>query len=364
MTTSLVRTATATRERVERQDIKITNGSLAEFGDSLILRGVIWAPNLIDILVDSYQREDMERDDIFEALRDGGTVPDVELGMRGNKVSSKGDTYWLCNEVYVIDGLQRISAAKRVLELHPEVPLRIGATIHFNTTEEWEKARFEILNMKRAKVAPNIILRNRRDKSRSLLTIYGLGHTDKEFALYGRISWQQSRTRNELVTARTMVRSMAFLHAHISPIRANSLECLIKSLDNSAEKIGLSTLRANIKTFFSVIEDAFGIRSIAFRKSAPQIRETFMITLAKVFGDHLDFWAEPECRTLFVDPSLRRKLHTFPIRDPNIIELTGAGGNARNILYRLIIEHLDSGKRTHRLRRRGRREPQEVSESE
>ena len=364
MTTTLVRAATATRERVERQEVKITNGSLAVFEDggkeSLILRGVIWAPSLIDILVDSYQRDDMGRSDIYVALRDGGTVPDIELGMRGKKCSNKGDTYWLSDEVYVIDGLQRISAAKRVMELHPEVPLRIGATIHFNTTEAWEKERFEILNMRRTKVAPNVLLSNRRDRSRALLTLYGLSHTDKDFPLYGRISWKQNRVRNELLSARTIVRVAAYLHAHLVPRGNGTIDSMVKSIDETSNKIGLMLFRNNIKTFFEVVEDSFGLRAIAFRKAAPQIRETFLAVLAGMFSDHLDFWEEPECRTLFVDPPMRRKLHGFPILDPSIIALTGAGGDAKNLLYRHLVEHINSGKRTNRLRRRGQKSAEPV----
>jgi hypothetical protein len=57
---------------------------------------------------------------------------------------------------------------------------------------------------------------------------------------------------------------------------------------------------------------------------------------------------------------LRRKIKQFPLNDPQVSQLAGAGGQANIILYQMLLKHINSGKRIKRLRSRV---PQEVVEA-
>jgi hypothetical protein len=68
--------------------------------------------------------------------------------------------------------------------------------------------------------------------------------------------------------------------------------------------------------------------------------------LADVFSRHPVFWRE---KKFFVEKDLLQKLATFPVHDPTIKQLAGAGGKARDMLRSLMIDHLNHGKRSRRL---------------
>jgi hypothetical protein len=61
---------------------------------------------------------------------------------------------------------------------------------------------------------------------------------------------------------------------------------------------------------------------------------------------HQDFWREHK---LFVEADLVRKIKLFSTADPYVKELASTRGAAMNILRGLMIEHINSGKRTRRL---------------
>src|SRR4029434_10944417 len=106
------------------------------------------------------------RESIFSALKCGEQLPDVELGMRGQRFreTKKDDEYLLQDPVFGIDGKQRIGSAIEYASLHPQAVVRSGAVIHFDTTEQWERERFHKLNATQRKVSPNVLLRNLRDQ--------------------------------------------------------------------------------------------------------------------------------------------------------------------------------------------------------
>lgn len=92
-----------------------------------------------------------------------------------------------------------------------------------------------------------------------------------------------------------------------------------------------------------------GIHSIQKRLEAVQIKEVFLLALAWLFSDYLNFW---QGDFLFVEASLRRKLKQFNLRDPDVERLAGSGGRSREILYLLLRNHINSGKRTQHLQMR------------
>lgn len=334
--------------------IKIINGALDENAEGdIILRGVVSSESLRLLLVDDYQREAMPLtalSSILQALEKGESLPDIEVGMRGHKCKeTETGVFILQDPVYIIDGLQRRNAAVHFLSDKPDANVHIGTTVHFGTSKEWERNRFRVLNTLRAKVSPNVLLRNKREESTAISMLFSLSH-DKHFVLAGRISWSQRMARGELLTALTCAKVVGFLHAHKAATRRNSIDELVPALDKAVEIIGVQNMRENIRRFFELVDECWGVRRVQYREGAVHMRSAFLNVLARLLSDHLDFWgSSPEEKKLFVEAPLKRKLALFPVHDPQVVNLASSGGKSRELLYMLLRDHINSGKRTKRL---------------
>lgn len=337
--------------------VRILNSAIDETpSGEIVLRGVVDSSSLRLLKTDDYQREVAplsSQDSIMTALRTGQTLPDIELGMRGEQYKSlKGDVHLLLDDVYIIDGLQRVSTAMHFLAINPENTVHLGAQIHFGTTKKWERERFRILNTLRSKVSPNVILRNKREESVAIAMLYKLCTEDRMFMLHTRVSWGQRMSRGELISALTLAKLVGLLHSHKAASRRNDIDDLVPALDKAVEIFGIQSVKENTKTFFDLIDECWGVRKIQYKEGAPHIKGTFLDVLARIVADHFDFWRQPDERRLVVEATLRRKLALFPLYDPQVSNLASAGGKARDLLYLLMVDHINSGKRTKRLRPR------------
>jgi len=332
----------------------------------VILRGVIEPASLLGLQVGEYQREVAPLPTIMQLVKalDIGTVPDIELGMRGNNYREVEPGHVvLYDPVYIIDGQERVEAGKFKLSRNDAVKPRIGAMIHIGTTEEWERERFRILNMERTKLSPNVILRNWRYDYPFVELVYRLCDDRRAFVLAGRVSWQQRQKRQELITATTMLKVIGRLHAHLGPSRSVVIGELVTGLEKVREQITDTVMRENIKVFFRTIDEVWGIRNVQFKEGAVYMRGTFLEMLARVFSNHLEFW---KGNRLTIDPDMVKKLRLFPYRDPSIVQLTSSAGPARELLYTYMVKHINSGRRTRRLtpRYNDYTEPAEVVEEQ
>jgi hypothetical protein len=336
---------------------KLLNGVLDVFKvgekETLIIRGIIDLDSFGNIQVAPYQREVLpgaKVKTLMNALK-YSSVPDVELGMRGDKhrvsVNEKGgDTFYLQDDVFVIDGLQRISAAKKLIAEDPTAKPRVGAVVHFDTTEEWETERFRILNQERSKLNGNILLRNLRPKSEAVDMVFRLCE-DETFVLFNRVQWTQRMARTEILPATVVSRTVGFLHSRFGPGRGGcSPTDLAAQLDTTMKLVGRTTMRDNVKTFFDILDECFGVKKVVYHHGAAFIRSNFLICLADLFTRHTNFWRG---NRLFVEKDLKMKISKFPINDPEVVRLASSGGKAKEILYSLLLEHVNSGKRTRRL---------------
>lgn len=356
-------------------EIKIIHGALDEHEDgSIVLRGVVAPECLHHLLVDDYQREVLrpvastrgKQSPIKTAVVAGAPLPDVELGMRGLRCDSNGSTFTLKDPVYIIDGLQRISTVRDYNDLNPEEPTKtqIGAMVHFGTTKEYEKERFTLLNTSRTPMSPNVILRNVRDRHPTILTLYGLCNNDKDFPLYGRVSWQQNSARGQLITALILARTALMLHKHIpssnpkAPLRTGSLggvgsvkvTSVAAALDNLIKGAGgLRQFRENVKTYFETIDECFGLQTIEYRELAVQTKGNFLMVLASVMSAHGNFWTDDSRTILKIDADMKRRLKKLPIHDPGVARLAAAGGAVGPTLFNIFVEHLNKGRSRHRL---------------
>lgn len=333
--------------------VKVLNGAMdvrrIADKDCLVLRGVIDPGSIADVQIGEYQREAGSLSDLSKliaAMKRGEQIPDVEIGVRGGDVREKDGAFYIYSDCFVVDGLQRLTAVKRVLaEVGMDAPVHLGGLFHIDTDEEWERNRFKILNLYRRRVSPNVILRNEKD-SLAVQSLYAMCADGREFVLRGRVSWGQKMGRGELIPAFGLLKVAGQLHAHFGPGLSTSLEQLISAVDKTYAKMGPNIWRANVRAFFEVVDHAFGLRTIAYRDLSPQIKGGFLRTVARVAADHQNFWEVNRLKVKQVDLA---KLRQFPIRDPGIVELASTSSPVNEMLYAKIVQHLNSGRRSGKL---------------
>lgn len=321
--------------------IRIFNPSLDTTSKGVVLRGVIDPASLSSLKVGAYQREILpviSVNKLAKAFAEGAAIPDIELGMRGEDFTFEGDDICLQNDVFVIDGLQRVTAAQKCLEVNNQVVIRLGVTIHFNTTEQWEREHFRILNQDRIKVSPNVLLRNTRHDYPVIEMLYQLC-AEEQFVLHGRVSWQQTLKTHELVTASTLIRTASVLHTHLGGKNSSDIVSLIQSLQNIADSIGIDVIKENVILFFNVLDMSFGIKEISIRQLATHLRGAFLQTLAKLLSDHVDFWQNDD-KKLVVKAAFTKKLKAFPIKDQGVAQLASLGGKSSKLLYIYLLQDI------------------------
>lgn len=337
-----------------RRHVRILNGALDEADDStsaLMLHGRIDPATLHFLQVASYQRPLADRPDIFDALKDGLVVPSVEIGVRGQDFTTDGDDYIIRSPAFLIDGWQRVGTAMKVLEIHPHLPIRIFASIHFGTDLEWESHRFVALNKNVKRVSPNIHLRNMRIRNDALSALHDVTTTDVNFPLCGKVTWDQTARKGEIVSATTLAIALGFLHMHRIGLGNRTADALAVGLSKIQKAVTPPTFRKNLYTFVNLINDCWPVSGIEHRVKAPQVKASFLFEVARMLSNHEIFW-EHNGNTLTISADDRRKLAKFNINDQQIQHLAGSGGASRHILYQLLVNHMNNGRRTQRLRAR------------
>ena len=196
-------------------------------------------------------------------------------------------------------------------------------------------------------MSPNVLLRNARSDSPIVMSLYQLC-LSSQFSLQKRVCWHQQMKREELLTAMILVKVSGELHRRFGVnLASRRQDTLVPALDKFAARVGRSVLIGNVREFFDVLTEAFRINEVVYREIAPSLRHGFLLSLAKVFASHQDFWADAEFR---VPKELRRKLGMFAINDPHIATLCSSSGSTINILSAMLVDHFNSGKRSKRLR--------------
>ncbi len=330
--------------------VRLQSSALDDKDGEIVAHGWLDLEAIQNLHVGDYQREILEtsgkrKSSLRKALDENERLPDIVLGMRGQSYTARSNAMLLENEVFIIDGLQRISALRKFASDNPEKisQIRIGAEVRFNTTRDSEDRLFTILNCQRKAMSASVILRNQRNKSNSIATLYGLSLHDKNFAMIGKVCWDQQMHRGELMTALTFTKIAVALHRHVA-FGGRNLSVsgtLARTLDTMSTAIGLQTFRHNIMAFYEAVDEIWGLRGIKYTDRATQTRSTFLIQLAGMISDHEDFW---DGKKLVIDASQKTKMKSFPIDDPTIIKLASAGAAAGTLLYRHFIDHLNKGK--------------------
>jgi hypothetical protein len=332
-----------------QQPIKIAKAALADWGnDHIILRGVIDPASLAALKVGNYQRGAQPRNvrGIMQGFTHAGGVPDIELGMRGLSFTQAEGNFLLYDPIYIIDGLQRREAALDVLK--NGIQPKLGVRIHFDTTEPWERKRFELLNANRTKVSSSVLIRNLAADNSAIKMLKDLS-LDPFFPLANRVSWDQRMKTGQFVHGGMFLKTIAQIHHRLAPGLASSRYTEMSAgLEELMGRVGRTVLRDNITQFWEIIDECFNVRGVEVASAAPHLKSGFLSVLAKIFADHQNFWNDTN---LTVSSDLRRKLALFPINDPNISRLCGASGQTQVWLYYQIVDHINHRKRSRRLKK-------------
>jgi hypothetical protein len=335
--------------------VKVVKGALdvieVDGVELLALRGQIDPHSLKNILTPPYQREVLSLSKI-ERLKDAlrtSRVPEIDLGMRGDQCREMGKGIFMLHDpVYVVDGLQRKTAGEQLVEAGLALP-HIGALIHFNTTEEWELKRFTDLNTGQTGLSNNVMLRNLALRNAGAAVMYRLATQDKIPVLGGKICWTQNMRVGDLLTAITYYKVVGRLMGHAGPGRSGPIISATGGIDKMIAAVSRNVFIHNVRTFFQLIDETFGIANVAYRNQAVQLKASFLLALAGVISDHENFW---DGDRLDISPDLKKRLAAFPINDQHVRQLAGSAGQAITILEVLIIEHLNYKKTTRKLKRR------------
>jgi hypothetical protein len=322
-------------------EVRILQAGLEEDAQGEItVRGVLDPDCLKYLNMGWYQREggfsDVHINEIIAAYFSAAKIADITIGMRGQRVKSDKDIYSLLDKCFVIDGGQRVYAAAMALRERPDLKIHLGVKAYLGTTEETENEMFCKLGTTQVKIAPSILLRNKKKKSPAaalLLTI----SKDPDFALKDRITWGQRKTRHELVPGFTLARIAGALHAHqVAGLKSYRVYELLAALDDLVSKIGEDNVHTNVIKFFDVIDRCWSIRQLSGHRNEPkpQLRPLFMFCLAALFSRYGEFWDGTPRAEFYCSDKFVRKLKSFTLNK------YVAQSVRRDVIYEILRKHL------------------------
>lgn len=301
-----------------------------------------------------YQRDPIPGhvDKIAVAIRNGEDIdmPPLILHARGDRYTVNGKTISIDNHVFLVDGLQRWSAADIVNEeilageFEGEEPC-LFAIVHMNSVTEEEARKFKIVNTTSKRINPNKMLLNMAiiDKRPGVKLLHDLSTSEGSFPLFERIQWDDQKKTKSLVTARIFSFTAMALHGFVP---ASNYEAMANGLDRTLTHIGPNKFTTNIKIFYDkIIEGIWGIRDIAIVKHAHHIKSGFLWCLAEVFSMNKDIFFNKE-GILSVSVKDMQKLRTLPMKDKSFAAFCAAqDGPNRTTLINAIADHMNHYRR-------------------
>lgn len=274
--------------------IILTNAALEDAPDGrILLRGVIDAANLRKLGIADYQKKTHSASKLRrlgQAIISGDRLPDIECGMRGQHFDSSGNEFVLHDPCYIIDGLQRKMALTAVAARDPNVPCSVGCLINFNTTETWERQRFEKLATDRTHVAPSVILRNLSKDDKIAKQIHDMTMKENDSILYNRVTWDQHQTAGEVILGSTLYRVIILLHAWSSPPGKRQPHAMVEQVNQIAENIGDAVMISNTRKFFELADYFWGFKDLQKRDGVIQIKAEFLFVMAELMAGLTLFW--------------------------------------------------------------------------
>jgi hypothetical protein len=309
--------------------------------DQMIIRGVLDQETLKNIHIAWYQREsgfsDGHINEIIGAYFEGKRIADITIGMRGQRIRSKGDTYALLDKCFCIDGGQRLYAAAAATRERPDLKIHLGVKGYLGTNEEFENDLFCQLGTTQVKVGPSILLRNKKKKSTASALLQTIS-ANPDFALKERIAWDQRKSRHELMMGFSFAAIVGALHSHLgSGLKSYRPYDLLNGLDAVVERIGQENVQTNCIRFFDTIDKCWSIRQLSGARSEarPHLKPGFLKTLARLFSRYTDFWDGDDRFEFYCGDKFIKRLRSFPMA--KFIQPTG---NSPLVVYELLRKHL------------------------
>jgi hypothetical protein len=288
--------------------------------DKIVLRGVLDQETLKFINMAWYQRErgfsTSQINEIMAAYFAGDKIEDITVGMRGQRFRSRGESYVLQDKCYCINGGQRLYAAAAAVRERPGLKIRLGVKVIFDTTEEYENDLFCKMGTTAIRISPSVLLRNKKKRSaaaRLLVEMKG----DADFALKDRVSWDQRKSRHDLMSGYTFCRIVGALHAHkAGALKSNKLYELLGGLDNLVGTVGAEHVRLNVVRFFDAIDKCWTIRNLSGgRESRPHMKPLFLQTIARLVSRYPEFWNGKERNEFYFGDRYLRRLKGFKVSE-------------------------------------------------
>lgn len=316
----------------------------------LILRGVLDVRSFAAkeenrLRIGKYQRAELPVEDFDDWVNSygSGLVDDIVLGMRGVRIGIPGEEFpelaadetYLLDETYVVDGQQRLAAARKVLADGRVTPY-LGARVLFGTTEASEAVLFDNTNNRRRRLSPNVTLRNLVERSTVLAAVHRFtteGTVDDSVEveigaanlLVKRVAWDRVGA-GDLMGAVSLIKILSELHNHLGTTRSSDSKALVAGLlratDAEKGKITAEQMMANMIAFFNFVEELWQLSAVTDRKKAGVAREVFLTAVARLFSQHRDFWRNGSDGTeLSVKLRDRGKLEKIGAQDPFVMSL-------------------------------------------
>ncbi len=317
----------------------------------VFVRGRLSLDSLGHIAIPKYQREKiagLKHHELIEAI---GTdqLGDIDLGMRGTAYRERDGVLYLHDPVYTTDGFQRLAAAIAYVKLDPEAQFSLGAMVHFGSTYEQECVRFEDINTSQTRVSPNVLLRNRaiNDPRSAIGLVYRMttstSPTHSSFPLNQRVQWGQSKTTTELIPANGLFKTICYLHGHLGYGVGNNVPMLCDKIEKIYLELGQKAFVDNIRAFFEVVDNSYGIRTIEYRDGSVHMNAGFLFALAQYFSHHeYPFWKDD---ALAVRPADVKRLGQFNLQEPSTNSLARARNDqARSNMEFALIQHMSKGR--------------------
>jgi hypothetical protein len=135
------------------------------------------------------------------------------------------------------------------------------------------------------------------------------------------------------------------LHSKFGAGRYLHVSGIWQALPPMMSSVGHATMIENVKTFFQLLDSAWGIRKILYKDRATHLKSGFLFALADVISEYPAFWSG---KSLRIDRDMQKKIGQFALSDPNVRAMACSGSSIA-FLTRLIVDHINAGKRTRRL---------------
>jgi hypothetical protein len=320
--------------------------------ERVVIRGELEPATLSNLEVDWYQRGKVPANKIRELMdgieRNAENFPDLTIGMRGTQHDVTNTDVLLHDPTYIIDGLQRWTAC--IMLMDKGLLPYLGCKVFLSSDIDFELRMFRDLNSKRTSMSASVLLRNEKEYSRVAGTLWGTSR-DKLFALADRVAWDQQVDRKlggDLLRGISLLDIMVSLHAHF-PSAIVSRGAVLKrlySVEKFIDNIGLQRARENLIAFFDVVDSVWGIRNSQIKYSETFMTPGWLLTLARVFSDHREFWRESE---LSVSVPFIRDMKRIRRDDPKLEMLARGNNTGREMLNTAFVDIINKGKSTGRL---------------